>query len=265
MGSPDQELLDLLADAAATLSPDALGWLSAWLCGAARRSDVDVASILHGTPPDARIVVEEILGRWKSSSYMSPSELAWAIRASVAAVDRSRRDQSITLVWTGPTAFGQNARRTEQALLDVIGAAWRRLLLTTYVAFDVPQIAAAMIEAARRHVAIDLVLETPDSSQGRMSLDGLRALGEDVRRVSTVYFWPAERRPRDQHGHAGSLHAKAAVADSRLALLTSANLTGFALSLNIELGVLICGGDIPFGIVSEFDALISRGDLVPIP
>jgi phosphatidylserine/phosphatidylglycerophosphate/cardiolipin synthase-like enzyme len=47
--------------------------------------------------------------------------------------------------------------------------------------------------------------------------------------IFQVPRWPHERRLRDAAGCAGLMHAKAAVADSRTAFLTSANLTEAAL------------------------------------
>ena len=44
------------------------------------------------------------------------------------------------------------------------------------------------------------------------------------------------------------MHVKAAVADSRIAFLSSANLTEAALERNMELGVLIRGGHLPAAI-----------------
>jgi len=40
----------------------------------------------------------------------------------------------------------------------------------------------------------------------------------------------------------GSLHVKCAVADASVALISSANLTDYTMSLNMELGVLVKGG-----------------------
>jgi phosphatidylserine/phosphatidylglycerophosphate/cardiolipin synthase-like enzyme len=57
------------------------------------------------------------------------------------------------------------------------------------------------------------------------------------------------------------MHAKAAVADSRIAFLTSANLTDAALERNMELGVLIRGGALPAAIDRLIDALVERGEL----
>ena len=57
------------------------------------------------------------------------------------------------------------------------------------------------------------------------------------------------------------LHAKAVVADSRDVLLTSANLSSAAFNRNLELGVLIRGGDVAASIQRHFDALIATGEL----
>jgi phosphatidylserine/phosphatidylglycerophosphate/cardiolipin synthase-like enzyme len=57
------------------------------------------------------------------------------------------------------------------------------------------------------------------------------------------------------------MHAKAAVADSRIAFLTSANLTEAALERNMELGVLIRGGTLPGLIDRLIDGLVESGDM----
>ena len=66
---------------------------------------------------------------------------------------------------------------------------------------------------------------------------------------------------RDEKGHAGLMHAKAAVGDSRIAFLTSANLTEAALDRNMELGVLLRGGHVPIAIDRLIDALVDSGEL----
>ena len=76
-----------------------------------------------------------------------------------------------------------------------------------------------------------------------------------------LLHWPVTRRARDEKGRAGLMHVKAAVADSRLAFLTSANLTEAALERNMELGVLIRGGTIPSAIDRLIDTLVESGEL----
>ncbi|MDA8379927.1 MAG: phospholipase D-like domain-containing protein [Actinomycetota bacterium] len=59
-----------------------------------------------------------------------------------------------------------------------------------------------------------------------------------------------------------SLHAKGAIADDRLAFVTSANLTEYALDRNIELGLLVRGGEVPRQLARHFDRLVATGVLV---
>ncbi|MCB0110905.1 MAG: hypothetical protein KDE53_33525, partial [Caldilineaceae bacterium] len=71
-----------------------------------------------------------------------------------------------------------------------------------------------------------------------------------------------DRRLQDTQGHYGALHAKCAVADSQLLFLSSANLTEHALSLNMELGVLIRGGLLPRNVALQFTQMIEDQILV---
>jgi len=58
------------------------------------------------------------------------------------------------------------------------------------------------------------------------------------------------------------MHAKAAVADSSLAFLTSANLTEAVFERNMELGVLIRGGPLQAAIDRLIDSLLESGELI---
>lgn len=80
----------------------------------------------------------------------------------------------------------------------------------------------------------------------------VRCSGENVE----IYVWPLEKRPASSR-----LHAKVAVADGELAFVTSANLTGYALDQNLEVGVLISGGQTPRRLKEHFHALIASGTL----
>jgi phosphatidylserine/phosphatidylglycerophosphate/cardiolipin synthase-like enzyme len=71
----------------------------------------------------------------------------------------------------------------------------------------------------------------------------------------------ADRRHRDEQDYVGVMHVKAAVADSRVAFLTSANLTEAAPERNMELGVFIRGGRLPAAIDRLIDALVESGEL----
>ncbi|MDQ3862958.1 MAG: phospholipase D-like domain-containing protein, partial [Actinomycetota bacterium] len=74
----------------------------------------------------------------------------------------------------------------------------------------------------------------------------------------------ARRRPKDGAGRYGSLHAKFAVADETTLLVLSANLTEYALNLNMELELLVRDGDLPARAVSHLRRLMEERVLLPI-
>lgn len=94
-------------------------------------------------------------------------------------------------------------------------------------------------------------------------MSGLRTLGGDVANEIKMYIWPREKRSSDAEGRAGVMHVKCAVADCRQLLLSSANLTESALTLNMELGILITGGPQPAAVDAHFGQLVANGLLVP--
>jgi phosphatidylserine/phosphatidylglycerophosphate/cardiolipin synthase-like enzyme len=77
--------------------------------------------------------------------------------------------------------------------------------------------------------------------------------------VAAVFFWPKENRKAEGTRKLGVLHVKCVVGDGRWLFLSSANLTKYAFSLNMELGVLITGGHAPQSVERMFERLISDG------
>ena len=67
-------------------------------------------------------------------------------------------------------------------------------------------------------------------------------------------------RHRRDHVACGQL----AVADGRLPFLSSANLTEYAFSINMELGVLVTGGVHPVSVERQFQELTDAGALVAV-
>lgn len=186
------------------------------------------------------------------------SDLASMLEVALAA-KRSR--PTAELVWTGPATSVVPVRRTEQVLFDLIQSAERRLTVMSFGIFEVPRLVSALEEALARGVELRIVLGDRES-RSDLEIDRQRhQLGQVVAVRAALLHWSPERRPRDEHGHAGLMHAKAAVADSRVAFLTSANLTVSALERNMELGVLIRGGTLPASIDRLIDALLESGEL----
>lgn len=77
------------------------------------------------------------------------------------------------------------------------------------------------------------------------------------------YTCPPTLLPEHDPSHA-NLYAKAAIADDRLAFVTSANLTEYALDRNIELGLLVRGGAVPKLLAEHFNDPIDRNVLVEL-
>ncbi len=111
---------------------------------------------------------------------------------------------------------------------------------------------------------ITVVVETPSTADVENEYSTLRALGNDVAACSRVYYWPKEKRRQDRSGKVGILHVKCAVADGTWLFLSSANLTEYAFTINMELGTLIRGGQLPAQVEANFAALIAQGVLQPI-
>ncbi len=159
--------------------------------------------------------------------------------------------QSTELVWTGPTTPFVSARRTEQALLQVINAAEQTLFITSFVVYDVSTIVKALNAASDRGVAISMLLELSQDHGGSISFDAIGKMRTLVP-SSKLYAWRDKADPFTE----GRVHAKIALADGRDCFITSANLTGYAMERNMEAGVLINGGQIPRLLDEHLNALV---------
>ncbi|WP_432502810.1 phospholipase D-like domain-containing protein [Kineococcus arenarius] len=100
-----------------------------------------------------------------------------------------------------------------------------------------PQVASAVSEAVKRGVLVTTLFKRPEDNPSFHG-SGAPFAGLDVRRLS----WPAKQRPPA----GASLHVKVLIADRRVELIGSANITDWAFEKNIECGVLIRGGDHPW-------------------
>jgi cardiolipin synthase len=166
--------------------------------------------------------------------FRSSISLAVAIEASLLVARRSDRNNEIDVVWTGPAANGAPSRRSAAVLLELINSAMRELLVLSFASFQFPNAMEAFEAAARRGVALHFVLESPEESGGRLRSTGEPIAHDHALANARFYVWPKEQRP-----HGAVMHAKALVVDRRRVLVTSANLTEYAIDSNIELGLLL--------------------------
>jgi phosphatidylserine/phosphatidylglycerophosphate/cardiolipin synthase-like enzyme len=216
--------------------------------------------------PDVRSALAVLLASWKAADATeSFVPLAWALRGAGSTDQWLRENERLAIVWTGPTTSSGGFRRTDQALLQVIAAAKKDLWLVSFAGYKLPAVATALATAAERDVAVHMIIESPEQSQGKVTFSVLEGLGQRLAEVATVYVWPLHKREKNAKGDHGSLHVKCALADDAHLLVSSANLTEFAMSLNMELGLLVRGGDMPREVGRHFRWLIEQGHLVPTP
>jgi len=215
-------------------------------------------TVLDAIPqPAVREQVGALLDAWQATTpAVSGQSIALALSAAAQAAESERRKQRVEPVWTGPDSQLVPLRRTDQALLQLIDGAQERLHIVSFAVYRIATIRGALMQAANRGVAIAIYLETPDVSEGRIAFDTLRALGEEIRERAIVYIWPLEKRPRSAGGAHGSLHAKLAIADGRTMLISSANLTEYAMTLNMEMGLLVNGSPLPAQVEAHLRRLV---------
>jgi len=191
--------------------------------------------------------------------------VAVALQTAALSEQIHHNSQSVELVWTGPDVGDMPFRRTEQAILQLLDAARERITLVSFAVYKIPNVARALVKAAKRGVRLTVIVETPDKIESEGEYCTIRALGQDVTSCSSVYFWPKDKRPVGENGKVGILHVKCAVADGKWLFLSSANLTKQAFTVNMELGMLVRGGTMPGRVEQQFDQLIATKMLVGIP
>ena len=90
---------------------------------------------------------------------MSWEALSWALSASFTTYHRSRAEQHIELLWSGPSPANPiPARRIDQALYDLIANAKHEILMVTFAAVKIERLTTALWKAAMAGVKIRLIL-----------------------------------------------------------------------------------------------------------
>lgn len=246
---------------AAQLPPEWLAQLAATLqtmatADWARRESLLLQSVPQAAP---RLPVKALLDEWRTTApETSPASIAVALLVAAESAQTQRHAQSLELVWTGPNRTAVPMRRTDQALLQVIHAAQKRLWVVSFAVYKVEAIMTALTQTLQRGVQVGFCVETPEASEGKITVDALRMFAPEVLSRAEVYIWPLAQRMVSPTGQHGSLHAKVAVADGAHLLISSANLTDYAMTLNLEMGVLIHGGALPLQVDSYFAGLLAN-------
>ena len=193
---------------------------------------------------------------------MSWEALSWALIVAFTAHQRWQAETHIELLWSGPSPANQiSARRIDQVIYDLIDNAKHEILLVTFAAAKIKILTEKLMAAASRGVAIRLIFEFEQASEGQLSYDAAKAFPKALLACAKVFYWPLEKREKNKSGHPGKLHAKAAIIDG-VALISSANLTDDAFNRNLELGVLFQEQDVVSRLGEHIDQLITSGTLV---
>ncbi|WP_303785292.1 DISARM system phospholipase D-like protein DrmC [Azovibrio restrictus] len=247
-----EKLIEAVTELVGLVSPTKVRAIADRVRGSKRGTDASTIRSIVGTPA-ARTALDRMLEAWEESGLSGDvltGMLVGAAHARKTAVD----EQSVELVWTGPTTSFVATRRTDQVLLDIVRGAQRDLFLVSFIAFDVPQIVHALNEATARGIEVRMLLESSIGHGGSLLVDPIATMHGSVPRAG-IYAWRHKPGPHVD----GRVHAKLAVADGRDAFITSANLTGHALDKNMEVGLVIRGGPVPAGLRSHLHALIDTG------
>lgn len=204
-----------------------------------------IAHVVAGAPPGAGDAITALVAAWRARPELTGPGVALALRTGLAAREAARVRRSRP-VWTGPSAVGEQ-RLTAAVLHELLATARERILLVSYAAYTLSELAADLEAAVVRGCQVDVVFDTEEDSAGAYSGPQLRPFG-DVRGIRR-WRWPAEKR-----APGAVLHAKLLVVDCSRVLVGSANLTHRALTANLEAGVLIDDPDV----AAAFDAHIRR-------
>ena len=189
-------------------------------------------------------------------SGLSDGEAAAYLRGLAAGHAQRSAAVRVESVWSGPSSHPVPVRATAQVLVDLVRDARSELLLMTYAATRYPPLLAALTAAVDRGVAVTVVVETLDGARGALNGAEPAAAFADVPGVQ-LWHWPVEQRAEGR----AKMHAKIAVADRRVLLVSSANLTQSGVNKNVEAGLLVHGGTAPQRVAEHIAELQSRGVL----
>jgi phosphatidylserine/phosphatidylglycerophosphate/cardiolipin synthase-like enzyme len=211
-------------------------------------------------PASCQITIGKLLRVWEEDHPEITAQSVGLTLLSLSYLnEKNRKEQDVQLVWTGPDSRIIPLRRTDQVLMDLINQSQQNLWIVSFAIYRIDKIMMVLKQAIQRGVHVHIILETKEESEGKLTFDILKRLKAELGNQPCFYTWPFEKRSLSEKGIPGTLHAKVAVADGKMALISSANLTEFALNLNMEMGVLLKGNDIPLKVERHFEALIAMG------
>lgn len=191
-------------------------------------------------------------GMEAAASGLSPEEIAAALMAAAETAERFHAENSLDILWTGPTTTAGPVRRMEQSLCELIDSAKEKLLIVSFVAYKADKIYTTITSAIERGVRVSFLTEASKEHGGSLDVDPTEIL---KKKFPTADFY---RWENPDPAHPAVVHVKCAIADETKALVTSANLTGAAMENNMEQGLMISSRRHAGRIAAHFAALVTE-------
>lgn len=185
----------------------------------------------------------------ESYGLLGAAPLASVLRGFAAAGAANATE--VRAVWSGPT-FSGDGDHTTAALAHLIDTAIEDVFASTYSATLDSDFVAALWRAIARGVRTTLLVDSTVNGGGvaaqlKSKLTGARFL---------TYVPPT--------GQYGLQHSKVLIVDSRIAFVTSANLSRAAAERNLEAGVVIHNAQFASQMRQRFVKLREAGEIVEL-
>jgi phosphatidylserine/phosphatidylglycerophosphate/cardiolipin synthase-like enzyme len=204
----------------------------------------------------------DLVAAWKTCPEVPGTALASMLRVAAIARAGALDQEHVDVVWTGPASHEVPSRSTEAVVLEIIEAATEQLLLVTYAAFPHEPLLAALRTAVNKGVHTQVLVETRAGAGALLTAEPAHVFDRII--GVRLLEWPVARRPVMPGAVRARMHAKVAVADRRMAFVTSANLTGSGITQNLECGLLVRGGRVPGRLADHVATLVTAGVFQPL-
>ena len=185
-------------------------------------------------------------------SGLSAKEIASALVSAAETAERLFAENTVDILWTGPTTTAVPVRRMEQSLCELVDSAREKLLIVSFVAYKTEKVYGAIRAAIGRGVHVSFLTEASKEHGGSLDVDPSDLLKKQFPEAD-FYRWE-----NPDSSHPAVVHVKCAIADECKALVTSANLTGAAMENNMELGLMISSHRVASRMATHFSALITE-------
>lgn len=254
----DNQLVELISDFVLStpfeIIQEVLYTIQDWTGAPTAYQKSKLLSSIHSPQTKSKLI--KLLDSWTAQKPVLTSESIYLSIQTSLKTQNSIKTPPLELIWTGPEGATTTLRRTDQALLELINNANEQLLVVSFAVYKAQSIIDALEKAIQRKVKVVICLEDSNESNKKLPVLGIKRFSSSIFRLASFYVWPIENRAHTIDGKFGSLHAKIAVADQKNVFISSANLTDYAMDLNMELGLLIEDNVIGAQITDLFNNMI---------